>query len=1008
MNFHVIRLYSCLLGLVAVAHVGADDSFPQPFDTELSSSRPLSADESAKQMLLPAGFQITTFASEPAVRQPIAMTTDARGRLWVAENYTYSERPTVFNDELRDRILIFEDSDNDGRFDKRTVFWEGAQRLMSIEVGSGGVWALCLPELVFIADRDGDDVPDGPPQAVLDGFVHQRGSHTVANGLRWGPDGWLYGRQGILATSQVGIPGTPEGQRTTVNVGIWRFSPSRQVFENVAIGTTNPWGMDWNSHGEMFFINTVIGHLWHVIPGAHYRRMSGGDLDPRIYDIIEQHADHVHWATGEVWTDVRKGVTEATLHAGGGHAHTGLLIYQGGEWPESWNGKLLTINYHGKRFNVERLERLGSGYVGRREPDAFLSADPWFRGLDLIPAPDGGIYLSDWSDAGECHDNDGVHRSSGRIFKIIYGDSTVPTTIDLSQLDDIELAKLQLSENDWQARMSRRVLVDRVSSGRDCTSIRSLLHNIVGQSNNTVHRLRALWTLHVTGDRDSELLTSLLSDGNENVRVWALRLLEEQSHDSDASRTTFLETAKQEFPFVAVNDASGLVRLTIASMLQKLPMQYRADIAGPLLSHADDESDHNQPLMLWYGILPLADVDDGRFERLIVESKLLRIQRYGARRLAEDLDTDPQRIDKLLRDVAERASPESVYAILDGITDGLSGRRKATKPASWDVVQAKLSATADEKTNSRLRDLSALFGDGRAIESLRETALDTTASPLQRGAALRTLIEARAPDLYTTCERLLDDSELTLTAANGLALSDDLGIADKLLATWPRLDGQAKNPMLNILISRPTWVNKVLDAVAEGRVERERLGAFQVRQIRAYKSPEISQRLDAILGQSSTPIAGTNAEMISRWKQRLTNEVLSGADKANGRVVFQTSCAVCHRLNGEGSNIGPDLTGAARENLNYLLENILAPSASLADEYRQVTVLLADGRVLVGTAKPGANNTLKLQTTSELLTLSKDEIEEQSVAPISMMPEGLLDVLDEARARDLIAYLMTK
>src|SRR6266853_1758937 len=294
----LLRLTQPFLFLVlALRTLAAANDFPEPFNTEKSPTQPMPPAAAAAQMQLPPGFHATVFAAEPDVRQPIAMTTDARGRLWVAENYTYAERTIGYEMRLRDRIVVFEDTDNDGRFDKRTVFWDGAQRLTSLEVGRGGVWALCLPNLFFIPDRNGDDIPDGPPEPVLDGFDFEKGRHTMANGLRWGPDGWLYGRQGILSTSLVGRPGAPEDERTKINVGIWRYHPARQVFESVAVGTTNPWGMDWDAYGEGFFINTVIGHLWHLNPGAHHRRMTGDDLDPRVYEIIEQHADHFHWAT---------------------------------------------------------------------------------------------------------------------------------------------------------------------------------------------------------------------------------------------------------------------------------------------------------------------------------------------------------------------------------------------------------------------------------------------------------------------------------------------------------------------------------------------------------------------------------------------------------------------------------------------------------------------------------------------------------------------------------------
>jgi putative membrane-bound dehydrogenase-like protein len=249
----------------------AGGDFPAIFDTEKTPGGPMPAEEVARTMELPPGFQCSVFAAEPDVQQPIAMAWDARGRLWVAECYTYAENPDRWNTSLRDRILIFEDADNDGHFDKRTVFWDEGVRLTSIEIGNGGVYALCAPNLIFIPDRNGDDVPDGAPEVLLDGFNFKTIGHNIVNGLRWGPDGWLYGRHGITDTSAIGAPGTPEKDRTRMNCGIFRYDPVRRKFEVVLNGGTNSWGMDWDANGEMFWINTVIGHLWHGIPGGLLR-----------------------------------------------------------------------------------------------------------------------------------------------------------------------------------------------------------------------------------------------------------------------------------------------------------------------------------------------------------------------------------------------------------------------------------------------------------------------------------------------------------------------------------------------------------------------------------------------------------------------------------------------------------------------------------------------------------------------------------------------------------------
>jgi hypothetical protein len=259
----------------------AAEPFPTPYNTE--KGEPMPAEEAARTMQLPPGFKCMVFAAEPDVQQPIGMAWDSKGRLWVAECYTYAENPDRWDLKLRDRLIVLEDKDGDGKHDSRRVFWDEGRYLTSVEVGHGGVWILHDGTLSFIPDADGDDVPDGPPQVKLDGFNTKTIGHNIVNGLRWGPDGWLYGRHGITDTSAVGAPGTPADQRVRFNCAIWRYHPTRGVVEAVAHGGTNSWGHDWNADGELFMINTVIGHLWHVIPGAYYRRMFGTHLNPYVY-----------------------------------------------------------------------------------------------------------------------------------------------------------------------------------------------------------------------------------------------------------------------------------------------------------------------------------------------------------------------------------------------------------------------------------------------------------------------------------------------------------------------------------------------------------------------------------------------------------------------------------------------------------------------------------------------------------------------------------------------------
>lgn len=488
--------------------------FPEPYDSEPEASgQPPAAEASLAMMELPEGFRATVFAAEPEVRNPIAMTWDSRGRLWVAENYTYAEgQPHRFALDLRDRVLVFEPGE-DGKAKKRHVFTDQVQRLTSVEVGRGGVWLMCPPQLLFIPDADGDAVPDGPPQVVLDGFtVAEASYHNFANGLRWGPDSWLYGRCGHSCPGRIGAPGAPDAERVPIKGGIWRYHPERRVFEGLTHGTTNPWGHDWDRHGELFFINTVNGHLWHGIPGAHFKESFGSAPNPLIFERLDMHADHWHYDTTGKWSDSRDGAANAF---GGGHAHVGMMIYQGTRWPERFHNRLFTLNMHGLRTNVERLERQGSGYIGRHEPDIFLTQDKWFRGVEIQPGPDGAAYLLDWSDVGECHERSGVHRNSGRIYHIQYGEGKAEFAWDGVSTPSTEVVLAALAQPDpWLDRQLRSWLASPRESNPEWVD---RLLTIAREENAPVTKLRALWHLHALGEAID--WTPWLDDTSEHVRV---------------------------------------------------------------------------------------------------------------------------------------------------------------------------------------------------------------------------------------------------------------------------------------------------------------------------------------------------------------------------------------------------------------------------------------------------------------------------------------------------------
>ena len=997
-----------ILAATPLAPVDADD-FPKPGDTEHAPTGPLSAAAAAAGFRAPEGFRVTVFAAEPEVRNPVGMAWDRRGRLWVAENYTYAELPTIFDLRLRDRVVIFEDKDGDGRADRRTVFTDDVQRLTSVELGLGGVWLLCPPRLLFVPDRDGNDVPDGPAEVILDGFgVAAENHHTLANGLRWGPDGWLYGRCGASSPGEVGVPGSPPELRTPMRGGIWRYHPGGKRFEMLAHGTTNPWGHDWDATGELFFINTVNGHLWHLIPGSHLTRPHTIEPNPRAYALIDQHADHYHWDSSR---PLKLGVEASTGagRLGGGHAHSGVMIYLADQWPAEFRGKLMTINFHGRRVNVERLERDGSGFVGRHEPDILFSSDPWFRGIELTCGPDGGVYLLDWSDAGECHDHDGVHRSSGRIFKVTHGLAVPQPSLDISRLPERELVDLHRNPNEWLVRQARRELVDRSARGERLETAAAALHTLLDEPVGPVMKLRALWSLWVIGRADEPFLRGLLDHDHESVRAWAIRLLTDRLPiDTVYSRRVgadvdIPEDLLSKLEMIGREDRSGLVRLVLASTLQRLPVRRRPPLARALLSHAEDASDHNLPSMIWTGLIPLADADALSLASLAADARIPTVVGLIARRLAEEIDERPEPVNRLLAASAGLDAPRR-SAVVAGLAAGLAGRRKARAPEAWAAFRGSMASVGDRAVLDQIRMLDVLFGDGRALDEVRRLALDESANLEDRKAALKTLIEGRPPDLRAVCERLLRVRFVNSEAARGLALFDDPETGRLLARSYRSFHPSERSAAIEVLASRPSFALALLDQIAAGKIRREDVTSFHARQIQSLGDPAASRRLAEVWGELRGT-AGDRRAQIAELRSRLTPATLASADRGRGRALFDRLCASCHRLYGSGGEIGPDLTGSARDNIDGLLENIVDPGATVSADFRMVVVAMNDGRVLNGLVKARNARTLTLQTQTEAVKLDRSEIEAERPSNSSLMPDGLLDPLQPDEIRDMFAYL---
>jgi putative membrane-bound dehydrogenase-like protein len=1013
------RLVSAILAL-GVWLAGAASEAPP---ADIVPHAGLSAAEAVRATTLPDGFAMHVFAAEPEVRQPIAFALDHRGRVWVAEGFCYPRR----RDEGKgiDRILVFEDTNGDHQFDRRTVFLEGLNLVSGLEVGHGGVWIGAAPYLLFVPVEDWDTPkPGGEPRVLLDGWDYRADTHETLNTFAWGPDGWLYGCHGVFCPSHVGKPGAPESERQWVDAAVWRYHPTQHRFEVFAEGTSNPWGVDFDERGQCWIEACVIPHLWHMIQGGRYQRQGGlhycisadetarneahrearsrKPVFPHVYADLQTTGDHVHWAGG-LGPHAANARSDAV---GGGHAHAGLMVYLGDSWPERYRGCLFMGNIHGQRLNMDIAERRGSGYVGRHGADFLNFNDTWSQTLNQLYDPDGSVFIIDWYDKNQCHHNDpeGHDRGNGRIYKVVYGNTPV-TSVDLRRLGDLELVDLLAHRNDWYPRHAQRLLHERAHAGRLSDEARRRLVQWLetpGSAGPTERnralasepvQLRVLWALHATGGLTEELGLRLLNRAEEYVCAWTIQLLCEDRQPSAAVREAFERMARTH--------SSAVVRLYLMSALQRLALDQRWEIYSNLIRRAEDVADPNLPLMAWYAGEPLVAAAPARALGLARETEWPRLLEFTTRRIAL-LGTGDAR-DLLARVLADEPDPDKQLAMLEGLTAALEGERSVRMPEGWSQVEA-MAEDAPAAVRGRILALSLKFGSEAARDELRRVVRTVSEGTGLRREALAALVGIRDPGLPGILQELLEDSAMRRDALRGLAAYDDPGAPAAIVQVYGSLTGAEKREALNALTGRPAYARELLAAIGAGQIPRADLTADRLRQLRTFNDPEIDRGLAAVWG--AVRESGADA---AREIERLRSLYWAGGSQpgeaSRGRAVYTRNCQQCHVLFGVGRQVGPDLTGSNRGDLDYLLQAIVDPNAVIPNEYRASNLETADGRVLTGILREQDERAVTLLTADETAIIPREEIVELQESSLSMMPEGLLDHMPEQEFRDLIYYL---
>ena len=982
----------------------------------------LSTSEAAKAFTVPEDLEVELVLSEPEISQPLHLSFDERGRLWVVEYRQYPEpagltqvshdrfwrsvydkvpQPPPHGVKGRDRISIHEDTDGDGTYDAHKVFVDGLNIATSLARGRGGVWVLNPPYLLFYPDRDNDDIPDTDPEVHLSGFGLED-THSVANSLRWGPDGWLYACQGSTVSGRVIVEPLPTDTGpvssepvTTLGQNIWRYHPETRRYEVFAEGGGNAFGIEMDSAGRVF-----SGHNGGDTRGFHY--VQGGYLQKGF----QKHGELSNPYAYGYFPMMRHDRVERFTHT--------FLIYEETALPDRYHGRLLGVEPLQGRVVLSEITQVGSTFETRDLEHVVTTKDRWFRPVDIKAGPDGAIYIADWHDFSINHWRNyqgNMDRAGGRVWRLKAKDAKPAPTFDLATRSDDGLISELENPNRWWRETASRLLIDRAEL--DLPSKLELLID----SSDARGSVEALWTWHAIksrlGDSVNQSTTARLEDylkhPEPQVRLWAIRFLGDPfpgALDSTrAQKHSAARRARSVTPYLSELSASESdieVRIQLAATAKRLTADMALPMVRELAQRDEDADDPRQPLMIWWALEAKAD-DRIAVLELFSEPQFWSgtlVNRHLLERIMRRYAHAGSRDDLLacatLLDLAP--STEDAEILMRGFETAFEGRSVAGLP---DELIAAMSRRGVGSVAVGLRrgDTEALH-EALAIITSAEEPVD------RRRQLIEILGEVRSEDAVPTLIQLAgDESNTTLLQAVFVALQpfDKPDIADTAIKRLTSLPDSARPAALLLLTSRSTFATSLVRAVNVGRLPAELVPPEFARRLKSFADNAMMDEIQQLWPKSGRP---TSADM-NHEITRLTDALNEGhGDPYAGKRLFTTSCAACHVLFNQGGEIGPDLTSLNRRDQSALLLAIVNPSAEIREGYENFRVSMKDGRLLAGFIVEQDDRKIILRGfDGQNLVLQRGDISEINAAGMSLMPEGLTTTLDAQQARDLFAYL---
>lgn len=948
--------------------------------------------DALKTFKVPGDLRLDLVLSEPVVGQPLFVSFDESGRLWVVQYLQYPDPAglkvvsrdkhlrTVYDKvppapphhfKGRDKITIHEDTNGDGIFDRHKTFVDGLSIVTSFARGRGGVWVLNPPYLLFYPDRDNDDKPDGDPEVHLSGFGIED-SHSVANSLRWGPDGWLYAAQGSTVTGHIKRPGDKEEIHSMGQL-IWRYHPEKRKYEIFAEGGGNTFGVEIDSKGRIF-----SGHNGGDTRGFHY-----------VQGSYSRKGFNKH---GSLSNPYAFGYFPAMKHHSVPRFTHNFIIYEGAALPKQYRGRLFGIEPLQGQLVQSTFKPNGSTFQTKDISRPVTTNDQWFRPVDIKVGPDGGIYFADLYEQRIDHSSHyagRVTRDSGRIYRLVGKDAKPLRRFNYAKKSSRELLEVLSHTNKWHRQTALRLLGDRKEKAL-VPELKKRLLKAKGQI-----ALELLWALNLSGGLDESIGRQLLRHESPYVRAWTVRLLCDDHTVSSAMASELAAMAQRE--------KHVETRSQLACSARRLPASQCLPIVRQLLNVDEDTKDPHMPLLLWWAVEAQAEKGRDAILDLLADKAVWR-----TRMASEHI------LEKLMRRYAQSGSQKDLIAcgrllkmapgkaeaqrLMKGFELAFKGRNLPVLPQEMIEAMARVGGAS--------LALQLRRGDPKAVEKALSVIGNLKAKKNERLQLIRIFGQIRKKQSIPVLLALIGktkDASVRQAALLALQSYDDPLIGREILKLYRGFSPEAQEVAWNLLSSRVVWARQLLDAMAKKEVDVTVVPLRVAQRILLHDD----EKLAAGVKQHWGEIQGVTTEQMRREVARLS-AILSQAsgNPYEGRKLYTVNCGRCHTLFEQGGAIGPDLTSYQRTDLNRILLNVVNPSAEIREGFENYLIETEDGRVLTGFLADEDNRVVVLRDErGQNHVIAKEDIVEKRALRQSLMPEGLLKDYSEQQIRDLFAYL---